>query len=221
MTDPPVQVQIPGKAVSDANSVAPPVRSLLEDLHLLGSKTDATAAASFGAAFGGPPQSVALIEAGATAAAKWWATGIGVTATATWVSLVGWWGGQESSIKLTALAGVAFVVAAAILSIGYLIASDVRGRAAAAVATIEARARIGTTMIEAAEAVYEPPSAPSAVQLVPLPQRFEVKVIDEPANNEDGWRAVAIERQADGTIEYIVVKGKAQSKKPASKLEFK
>lgn len=76
------EVQIPGKAVSDEKDVRRPVRILLEDLNLLGTEAETKEAEGFKAAFAGPPQSVAVIEAGATAAAKWWAAGLGAAAIA-------------------------------------------------------------------------------------------------------------------------------------------
>ncbi len=80
-------VAIPGKAVSSGADIARPVRALLEDLQLLGTKEQSDNASGFVAAFKGPPQSVALIEAGATAATKWWATGLGASIIAVWGSI--------------------------------------------------------------------------------------------------------------------------------------
>lgn len=190
-----VDAQIPSKAVADATDLRQPVRLQLEDLNLLGNAADTAKADGIGAAFAGPPQSVAVIEAGATAAAKWWAAGFGASVIATWGTLVKWWGGQESNIKVAALVGAALVTAALVLSIGYLLASDVRGRAAASVATVDARARL-------------------------LPTGVRAKNHDRPAGDEDGWLAVAVERHANGALKYLLVKGSAEATVPASKLEF-
>jgi hypothetical protein len=216
MTD----VQIPGKAVSDAADVRAPVRSLLEDLNLLGSVAETEKAEGFKAAFAGPPQSVAVIEAGATAAAKYWGAGLGASAIATWGSLVAWWGDQEGNVQVAAIAGALFVTAAVAIAIGHLLASDVRGRAAASVATIEARALVAETMIRAAGDAYEPPSAISQAQIVPLPSRIRVNNLEEAAGDEEGWLAVAMERQPDGALKYIVVRDSKEAKVLASKLEF-
>jgi hypothetical protein len=70
------EVRIPRKAVSDDTDIREPARNLLEGLNLLGTREETEQAKGFTAAFTGPPQSVALIEAGATAAAKWWSAGL-------------------------------------------------------------------------------------------------------------------------------------------------
>jgi hypothetical protein len=72
-------VQIPSKAVSEETDVSEPVTVPLQDLNLLGKSSEIAEAGGFTAAFTGPAQSVALIEAGATAAAKWWAGGLGAS----------------------------------------------------------------------------------------------------------------------------------------------
>lgn len=213
-------VQIPSKAVSDEADVRQPVRALLEDLNLLGSTDEENAADGFQAVFAGPPQSVALIEAGATAASKWWAAGLGASVIATWGSVATWWGGQDAAIKVAVVGGAAIVTAALAIAIGYLIASDVRGRAAAAVSLIEARANLATTMINAAERVYKPPPAGSLVELVPLPGQLRARNLGRPADDEKGWLAVAMERQPDGEIHYILVKGSSEEKVAASGLSF-
>lgn len=215
-----VDVQIPSKAISDEEDVRKPVRDLLEDLNLLGSRTETEKAGTFASIFTGPSQSVALIEAGATAAAKWWAAGLGATVAVVWASVVGWWGNQESGIKMVVVGGAAFATAALVWSIGYLIASDVRGRSAAAVATIEARSRLAEKMIAAAQEAYKPASPAIEVQIVPLPQGVRVKNTEQPATNEEGWLALAMERHPDGSLKYIVVKGSHEATVTAAKLEF-
>jgi hypothetical protein len=66
----PNEVQIPSKAVSDDKDIREPARNLLEDLNLLGTPEETKEAGEFAAIYKGPPQSVAVIEAGATAATK-------------------------------------------------------------------------------------------------------------------------------------------------------
>ena len=131
-------VQIPGKAVSEQTDLREPVRALLEDLSLLAPPDEADAAKGFTAAFTGPPQSVALIEAGATAVSKWWAAGLGAFVIPLWASVAAWYSGEPDSVKVTLVGGALLATSALIIAIGHLIASDVRGRAAAAVSVIEA-----------------------------------------------------------------------------------
>jgi len=218
MTD----IQIPGQAVSGEKDLRQPARALLEDLNLLGTPEETKAAGSFGAVLSGPPQSVAVIEAGATAATKAWTAGLGASVIATWVSVHQWYAGQAPNVKLTALGGAAFVTAALVLAIGYLVASDVRGRAAASVATIDARALIAKTMIQAAEDAHQPaPAAPSdAVQLIALPHPLPARNLGEEGPDEGGWRAIAIERYPDGTLKYVVVKGSSEATKAVSEIKF-
>lgn len=215
-----IDIQIPGKAVSDGVDLGAPTRALLEEVNLLGSASDEAASTGFASTFAGPPQSVALIEAGATAASKWWAAGLGTSVLALWGSLVAWWGDQESSVKVVALGGAALVTAALVLSIAYLLASDVRGRSLAAVATIHARSTVAQAMIQAAESSNDPQSAESDITLVPLPVAIQVRNSTEPSSNESGWLAVALESHADGTIKYLVVKNSTQATLPVGSLDF-
>ena len=78
-----------------------PTTALLRKLNLLGIKDELDAATGFASAFTGPPQSVALIESGATAASKWWAAGLGTSVVATWGAVAKWMGGQEANVKVS------------------------------------------------------------------------------------------------------------------------
>lgn len=213
-------VQIPSKAVSDKEDVSEPVRKLLEDLYLLGTKDETEKAGSKSALLQGPPQSVALIEAGVTTGTKYWAAGLGVTVIAAWARVATWWGGQPVGIKQVVVGGAAFLTAAVAIAISYLLAQDLRGRAAAAVATIEARAEVAMGMIKAAEDVYAGSAAASEIQLIPLPTGLKVRNITKKGTAaETGWLAVAMQVQ-DGKRKYIVVKGPDEEDLEVSQLEF-
>lgn len=150
-----VKVQLPGNAVAaSGDDVAAPAKSLLIEMRLLGTDEEIEKAGQFSAVFIGPPQSVAVIEAGATALVKAWAAGLGAAAIATWSSVVGFWSGQPTDIKQVFLWIGAIVSAALLLSIGLMVSSDVRGRAAASVATIEGRTAIGQQVLELAKDTY-------------------------------------------------------------------
>lgn len=61
-------VRLPGNAIdSNGSDVAGPAVAILRQLYLLPTSTELDKAGSASALFGGPPQSVAVIEAGATA----------------------------------------------------------------------------------------------------------------------------------------------------------
>ncbi len=215
------QVQIPAKAIlADGDDVLAPARILLQELNLLGSDTETEAAGSAPAVFTGPPQSVALIEAGATAASKWWATGLGASVVTAWGAVRTWWSGEQPANQRVALWVAAIVTAAALLGIAYLLASDVRGRAAAAVATIDARATIAVTMTRSAEAVYEPTPTAATEQLVPLPAPLEVSHTRKPQAEESGWRAVALLSNGSDVTKYLVAKGAAHEWVNASDIEL-
>ena len=218
-------VQIPGNAVSADQDIGEPVKELLQDLNLLGTPDETAAAGNFGAVFTGPPQSVAVIESGLTAGAKWWAAGGGAAVAATWASVLAWWNTQEVPIRCTVAGGALLVTAALVIGIAYLLSSDVRGRAAATVATIEARAKLAQKMVDASQRAYGlvPASGASGnghLGIVPLFPGIAVRNHDQPAANEGGWRAVAVERQTDGSHLYLVVKGSDEARLPASRLSF-
>lgn len=215
------EVQIPAKAVSTGTDLREPTQALLRAVSLLGSDTDMDKAGNPLAALTGPPQSVALIEAGATAASKWWATGLGATVAATWAAVVKWWGTQEPDLKRAVVFSAAVVSAALVLAIGYLIASDVRGRAAAAVATINARASIAEAMVAASQKVYDPTSAAGGdVQIAGLPTAIKVRYVAKQGADEHGWLAVAVERAGSGTLQYVLVKGREQVRATADTIDF-
>lgn len=211
-------VQIPSGAVSQGGDLGQPIIALLHDLNLLGANE--AEGTGFASAFTGPPQSVAVIEAGATAASKWWAGGLGTTAVATWGVVAIWWPKQGTGIKEVVIGGAAVITAVIAASIGYLIASDVRARSAASVSTTKARAEIATAMIRGAQALYKPPLGVSTSEIIPLPDGVRVRYLSRPAEDEDDWLVIAMERQSDATLKYIVVKGSSEAKASASELQF-
>jgi phage baseplate assembly protein W len=218
-------VQIPAKAVSDKDDVRQPVRDLLEDLNLLGTRRAEADANKVTAPFRTTPDSIAVIESGATAATKWWAAGLGAIVIATWAKVAAWWGTQPPDLKQAVVFGAAIVTAAAALAISYLLSSDVRGRAAASVATFEARSRVAVEMIQAAQAVRDKRTTASEGQfiegqLIALSEGAKVRNTAEPAANEKDWRAIAFERQADGTFKFLVVKREDQQLLDGSKVVF-
>ncbi len=74
------EIRIPGNAIDpEGADVAAPAAGVLRELHLLPTKEELAEAGKAAALLGGPPQSVAVIEAGATALSKWWAGGLGAT----------------------------------------------------------------------------------------------------------------------------------------------
>src|SRR6202035_1466809 len=148
-----ITVQFPGEAFGDhSDDLSPPIVQLLQDLHVLASGTDLAQADGRQAAFKGPPQSVAIIEAGATALGKWWATTLGAGAglTAIVATVQGIWGNEHDLVRVAFVGGAAVVLAALAVAIGLIVSGDVRGRAAGAVAEYQARAQVASTFMTVA-----------------------------------------------------------------------
>lgn len=217
MTAQPNPVQIPANAIlPEGADLVGPTQQLLHGLGLLGTAKDNDEADGFATVLQGPPQSVALIEAGATAASKWWATGLGATVLAAWSTVARWWSGEPEANQRVALWAAAIVTAAAVLGIAYLLASDVRGRSTAAAATIRARTQVAIAVIQASGSAYAPASAPAAAavsseQLVALAQPLPVNYVTQPADNETGWRAVALLSNGNDVTRYLVMNGGQQA----------
>lgn len=213
--------RIPGHGVDpEGMDVASPVVATLAALNLLPTTDDLGKSGGAKAILFGPPDSVVVIEAGATALSKWWAAGLGVAATGVWAGVSRWWTDLKAvELQSTALWAAAIVSAAAVVAIGYIVASDVRGRAAASVATINAREAVAVAYINAsleANGSAEP-EAPDLV--VALPGALSVRNTTESGNSEDGWLAIAL-RQHSGTEQFLVVKHATSIWIDASKIEF-
>jgi hypothetical protein len=209
MADHRADVRIPAAAVGPEDvDVSKPTVQLLRDLSLLPEEGDREKASGFKTAFTGPPDSVAIIEAGATAIAKAWALVLGGAAGGLWVAVRGFWGDNpDQRSTLLWVAGIAS--AAIILAIGYIISSDVRGRAAATVATCEARARISVAMLEAARHAHdtiEPAHVDTVERVLPLPAPLKAKNSRAAGSDEADWIALAV-RSLNGNSEYLLVKG--------------
>lgn len=213
-------VQVPTQARNASNDVLPDTRVLLRELQVLPSETELKSAGTMAAALGGPPQSVALIESGATALSKWWAAGLGAAVLAAWPTIVAFWDDQPDPNRRVIVIGMSIATAAAVLAIGYIIGSDVRGRSAAAVATIEARARLADMMVRVADGAYRSPTDGSPGQVVALSPPLQVRLPSKSADDEPGWRAVAAAVGADKATEYLVLKGGSQEWVTASDVEF-
>jgi len=206
-------VKIPSGAVAADDDVSTPTVQLLRDLSLLPSAADLGKANGVGAAISGPPDSVAIIEAGATAASKWWAGGIAAAATGWTATAIKIWNNLDDTGAWNQpflLLSIGLVLSSAAFAIGYLLASDVRGRAAAMVATIEARRDVAVTMLEAAgEASRSIVPATPALEpgtMSPLPSNLSASNgTKHGASAEAGWRAVAV-RESGASMDFLLVK---------------
>ncbi len=214
------KVQIPAAAVASAgDDVSVPLAQLLRDLSLLPTKDDLEKSSKLTTAITGTPDSVAVIEAGATAVSKAWAAGLGVAATTLWGSVVKLWDGNEAQRGVMLwVAGI--VSAAAVLAIGYIVSSDVGGRAAATVATYEARWQVAVAMLVGAQAVHESQEdADNEWDVLALPAALTVKNTSVAGADESGWKALVI-RSSKGETEYWLIKGSRHAWVKASDVEL-
>jgi hypothetical protein len=140
-----LEVKFPEKVTAD---VAPPINNLLRDLSLIGTKEELEKADGASALLFGPPQSVAIIEAGVTAATKAWTALFGAGATVGGVvSLVNWGSFTNDALHIAIVAGTALVLAALVIAIALMIGNDIRARGQGAITTIEARASLANRFL--------------------------------------------------------------------------
>ena len=200
---------LPTQAVSATDDLVKPSTDLLIGLNLLGTEDEQKSADGPLAIFTGPPQSVALLESGATALSKWWAAGLGASIAALWGTVATWWGGQPADIKVGVVWGTAIATSALVLAVAYIVGSDVRGRATAAVATINSRAHVAGTYDDNAAKLYSPPPPAAAAVMLPvvtplpgLPAQWDAR----PGPDEAGWLAIAMRSRNEDSIEFLLTK---------------
>jgi hypothetical protein len=135
-------VQLPGAATDPkGNDLVTPLQSLLQGINVLGDPRDTT-----GGAFNTPDQAVAIIESGATNLTKVWATILGVLggATAITSAATGFWNAQQDGTRVALVATTGAIIAAVVIGLTVIIATDIRARAMGARSIYEARGRIAT-----------------------------------------------------------------------------
>jgi hypothetical protein len=128
------------------------VDSMLTNLQLL----DRTGAV--GGAVTSPSQGVAVIEAGMTAGAKWWAgivAGLGGSGVVV-ATLSDVWTDAGSAVQVAAVLGLAGLLAACALAVAWILAADLRARGTGAAAVYAARAEVTCTLLRIAEHELRP-----------------------------------------------------------------
>jgi hypothetical protein len=220
-------VEVPGKAQFPAQSVNAsgddlglPTADLLRELGLLPKKGESAGPAT---AFTGTPDSVAVIEAGATALSKGWAAGMGAMIVAVWSAVKIWYPAQGSDVQVAVILAAGFGTAALVGGIAYIVGSDVRGRASASVATLEARSRVAEAMIRQSAGLYKPqppPTPPSPeTSISPISPAQEVHWRPPHGPDEPGWEA-SMMRVTGDKIEYRLTKGKESAWVPVDDIRF-
>jgi hypothetical protein len=141
---------IPEQALNASGAdILSPLKELEQGLGILPDDTD-LAKSGAAATFTGPPDSVAIIEAGATALSKWWSVvvaGLGGAAAIT-SGVTKFWSGQTGGVRIALIGGMAGLLIAALLAISVMVAADVRGRAQGMVALYTARANIAAQFLQ-------------------------------------------------------------------------
>ena len=213
-------VQIPAQAVDPTgDNVNVPTADLLRWLNLLPKDGESLGGAS--TVFGGPPDSVAVLEAGATAASKWWSVAIAGSSTAITGALVGLWeslGESHNWNQPVAIVALGLVLASGTIGITYLLGSDVRGRAAAMTSTIDARRDIATKMIQVSRDSYAA-SIVGAYTSVPMSGVLDAENSKKHGVAEQDWKAVAARQKGD-SLEFLLVKGNEAEWVPAADVKF-
>jgi hypothetical protein len=143
-------VQFPGQAFNTGGmDILSPLETLEQGLGILPDTTD-LAKSGAAATFTGPPDSVAIIEAGATALSKWWSVaiaGLGGAAVIT-SAVTKFWNGQTGGVRIVLIGGIAGLLIASLIAISVMVAADVRGRAQGQVALYMARANVAAQFLQ-------------------------------------------------------------------------
>ena len=155
-----MSVQLPAKIVkADGDDLAAPLQQLLRDLGLLETEDDIKK----GVSLRGTPDSLQLIRAGATSVAKWWTGIAGLAGFGTAVAaLLSAWNAQSSTSKVVLIGGASAILAATVISIAWIIQSDLRSRAQTSVELYRSRARLSTTFLATATALAAGETRPAA-----------------------------------------------------------
>ena len=222
------EVRLPGNAIDPQGAdVAATAAGVLRELYLLPTADELKKAGSLPSVVGGPSQSVAVIEANATALTKWWAAGLGTAIVTGWGSVVTFWNdiagknpdaAQRAMSQRVFILAIAIATAAAILAIGYILGSDVRGRAAAAASTITARSGVAQTVMHVARGrEVEDNVAVTITEIQPRTVKYRTRGGDD----ESGWVAIALQSKPDGSDrKYLVVKRNSDAWAASAELEF-
>jgi len=159
--------QFPADVVDDkGNDLVAPLQQILRGINVWATADELAQANDGKGAISGPPASVSIIEAGASALSKWWSVAIGAVGGITVITaaITKFWDSETGGERIAITASIAAVIAAGIVAIAIMVSSDVRGRAAGAVAQYEARAAVATTFLQLTR---QSGSGGSAVHIVP------------------------------------------------------
>jgi hypothetical protein len=202
-------VQVPEQVVNkDGKDVLEPLKATLTGLNILPAD-GALAKSGASATFTGPPDSVSIIEAGATAFSKWWAAAVSALGGTAVISAAatGFWRGQTGGTRIALVGGLAAVLVAVILAVALIVSADVRGRAQGASAQYYARASVAGEFLRISQLASRPPA--EEAQLASKPKVH--------GNAKPTPASAAIDKSADellqDLIRFMIARGSAKPKK--------
>lgn len=204
------------------DELLPRIEKTLSRLCLLPTAEDlgkSEAQNALSAAFGGPPQSLALIEAGATALSKWWAAGAGASILGVWGGVAGFYAGQPDETQRVILWGAVISTAVLVLAITHLLTTDLRGRVAVQMATIKARTEAAQTIIETFTVPPEPGG--DSADVCPLPMPHSVRNISVEGKDEEDWSLLAMRLAKEmDDVKFLVARGDTKAWVPSRQIIF-
>jgi hypothetical protein len=169
-----------GAVDPDGHDLIAPLQTVLRKISVLPEEGDAARVG----ALAGTPDSVAIIEAGATTFSK-----AGVTAIAALggggvilAAVQGFWNGQRDAMRIVLVSCFTAFLVALVVALAVIIAADVRSRARASVAQYDARSAVTVEYLRAVQSLAlgahrEAPAAPVPAGLMEQPTSDWVKIL--------------------------------------------
>jgi hypothetical protein len=155
-------------------------------------------------AFTGTPQSVSVLEAGATALAKGWTVLLGLLGggTAVAAGVTRFWQGEEGATRVAMVVGASGILIATVIAIAWMVVNDVRCRATAGIELYEARKSIARRFMELTvqSAKFEQPPTITSANLALVALALDGR--RAPVHGSDGTDGVlsGIDQRDDGSI---------------------
>lgn len=142
--------KIPADAVDpNGSDLVAPLQTVLRQISVLPKKGEIAHVGLFG----GTPDSVAVIEAGATTFSKAGATAIGALGGGGVIlaAVQGFWNGQQGAMRIVLVSCFTGFLIGLLAALAVIISADVRGRASASVAQYNARSAVTVEFLRAVQ----------------------------------------------------------------------
>lgn len=147
--------QLPGRPTNpDSSDLVVPIQAILRGIDSLTDVNDDGTLKSTGGLLRDPDSSAALIESTATSISKVGATVVvalgGISTIGTWIAVQ--WAAANTPLRVTAVGGVCFCIAALAIAFAIIISTDVRARGRVAESLYETRQAVATAALQCAMA---------------------------------------------------------------------